>query len=267
MKPKPFSSRSISLLLAACVVFASVIACGASAESTDAPANEPTSIVDPSATSLPFTPTPEFLIPTTGGEGEPAPALLETRRLTLEYPATIKAGAESDIVRLTLEVDAQGNITPTAEIEGNVVEGEIITIPNLYETHNVTAEAKYDVAGLEVKPSGSTLQPLKQGESVTFFWGVRAQDVGRYRGTIWLYLNFENRSSGEKSQIPVSAQIVEVEAVDFFGFSTNIVRTSGVVGSLLGSVVGFPFFKDIAKYLFERLTKNRRKSRKSSRKT
>lgn len=170
---------------------------------------------------------------------------------------------------LTLEVDDLGNITPTAQFSGNVTEGEVIEIPNLYETHNVTAEAQFDIAGLEVKPSGATFQPLKQGETVIFYWSVRAQDVGKYRGTVWLHLNFENRSTGEKSRMPVSAQIVEIEAVDFFGFSINFVRTSGLVGSVLGVIVGFPFFEDIVKRLLGRWKKQatRKKTGKTGRKT
>lgn len=195
------------------------------------------------------------------------PAIPETRRLTLEYPLELKAGAESDVIRLTLEVDSLGNITPTAKVEGHVVEGEVIEIPNLYDTHNVTAEAVFDMAGLEVKPSGATFQPLKPGERLDFFWSISAQNVGTYRGTIWLYLNFESRSSGEKSRIAVSAQIVEIEAVDFFGFSGNFVKTSGVVGSVLGVIVGLPFFDDFVKYLWGKIRKARKMPRKTAKKT
>ncbi len=259
--PRRLFSATVSVFLF-CVVLLFLLACGASV-----PSSEPTAVEESPAensTSIPATPatiSPTATPSSGGGNGqEPAPALLEFRRLTLEFPARIKAGAESDIIRLTLEVDELGNITPTAEFEGNVVEGEVIEIPNLYATHNVTAEAVYDVAGLEVKPSGATFQPLKQGEKLTFLWSIRAQEVGTYRGTIWLYLNFENRSSGEISRVPVSAQIVEIEAVDFFGFSTNFVRTSGVVGSVLGSILGFPFFKEIVVFIFKRDKKEVKKS-------
>jgi hypothetical protein len=228
-------------------------------------------------TSLPsYEPTSPAVIPTTapaltvtpgGAEAaEALPAVPETRRLTLEYPLKIKAGAGSDVIRLTLEVDSLGNITPTANIDGNVVEGEVIEFPNLYDTHNVTAEAQFDIAGLEVKPAGITYQPLKPGEKLDFYWSISAQNVGTYRGTIWLYLNFESRSSGEKSRIPVSAQVVEIEAVDLFGFSVNFVRTSGVVGSVLGIIVGFPFFEDIVKSIWGRLFK-KKKQTKPARKT
>lgn len=174
----------------------------------------------------------------------------------------MKAGVESDIVRLTLEVDDLGNITPTAQFEGNVVIGEVIEIPNLYQTHNVTAEARFDIAGIIVQPPGSTFQPLKQGESVTFYWSIRPQETGLYRGTIWLHLVFVERSSGEESRMALSAQIVEIEAVDFFGFSVNFVRTSGVIGSVLGVIVGFPFLDDILKFLFRKKKKKRKQKKK-----
>jgi hypothetical protein len=185
-----------------------------------------------------------------------APAIPETRRLTLEFPSKMRAGVEADIVRLTLEVDDLGNITPTAKIEGNVVVGETIEIPDLYETHNVTAEARLDLAGMQIQPADAIYEPLKRGQSATFYWSIRPQETGTYRGTVWLHLNFADKSTGEQSRIAVSAQIVEIEAVDFFGLSVNLVRTSGVVGSIIGGVVGFPFIEDIIKFLFKRRKKS-----------
>jgi hypothetical protein len=164
----------------------------------------------------------------------------------------MRAGVEGDVIRLTLEVDDLGNITPTAQIEGNTVVGETIEVPDLYETHNVTAEARLDLAGMLVQPPGAIYEPLKRGQSATFYWSIRPQETGTYRGTVWLHLNFADKSTGEQSRIAVSAQIIEIEAVDFFGLSVNLVRTSGVVGSIVGGVVGFPFIEDIIKFLFKR---------------
>ncbi|MDP2777580.1 MAG: hypothetical protein Q8O48_08040 [Anaerolineales bacterium] len=205
----------------------------------------------PLATQLPASP----IIPST--QIAAPPAILETRHLTLEYPPKMKAGVEGDIVRLTLEVDDLGNITPTAQIGDNIVTGEVVEIPNLYETHFVTAEARFDLAGMEVQPSGSIYEPMKPGQSVTFYWSIRPQETGVYRGTVWLHLVFMERVSGEKSRMAVSAQIVEIEAVDFFGFPVNLVRTSGMVGSVLGLVIGFPFSDDIFKFVFK--SKRRKK--------
>jgi hypothetical protein len=149
-------------------------------------------------------------------------------------------------------VDDLGNITPTAQIEGNVVVGETIAIPDLYETHNVTAEARLDLAGMFVQPADAIYEPLKRGQSATFYWSIRPQEAGAYRGTVWLHLNFADKLTGEISRIAISAQIVEIEAVNFFGLSVNLIRTSGVLGSIIGGVIGFPFIEDIIKFLFRR---------------
>jgi hypothetical protein len=181
----------------------------------------------------------------------PQPALPERRYLTLEFPARIRAG-DSDVVRLTLEADDLGNITPTAEIGGNVVTGEVIEIPNLYESHNVIAEARFDIAGMEVRPAELISEPIAQGNSATFFWSIRPPEVGVYRGTLWLYLRFVDKQNGEESQKTISAQIVEIEAVNFLGLSGEFARTTGVVGSIVGTIIGFPFFEDIIKFLFKK---------------
>jgi hypothetical protein len=188
-------------------------------------------------------------------QAAPAPAIPETRRLTLEFPSRIRDG-QADVVRLTLEVDTLGNITPTAEIAGNKVVGKTIEIPDLYETHNVTAEARLDLAGMTIQPPNSIYEPLKRGQSATFYWSILPQDTGKYRGTVWLHLNFADKATGEQNRIAVSAQIIEIEAVDFFGLSVNLARTSGVIGSVVGGVVGFPFLEDIIKFLFKRRKKS-----------
>jgi hypothetical protein len=184
------------------------------------------------------------------------PAIPERRRLTLEFPPQIRAG-DADLVRLTLEVDDLGNLTPTAEIGGHVVDGEIIEIPNLYESHHVVAEARFDIAGMEVRPPELVSEALSPGNAVTFRWSVRPLNVGVYRGTIWLYLRFVDKSSGEESRKTVSAQLVEIEAVNFLGLSGEFARTTGVIGSIVGTIIGFPFFEDIIKLIFRRRKKTK----------
>jgi hypothetical protein len=176
------------------------------------------------------------------------PALPERRRLTVEFPPQMRAG-DSDLVRLTLEMDELGNITPTAEIGGNVVTGKVVELPNLYETHHVIAEARFDMAGMEISPMDISSQPLAQGQSVTFYWSIRPREAGTYRGTVWLYLRFVDKQNGEASQKAISAQLVEIEAVNLFGLSGKLARTTGVIGSVVGTVVGFPFFEDLLKWL------------------
>jgi hypothetical protein len=223
-----------------------ILACGAASGSSSPAQPAPTGEIP-------------VVLPTSGAEEAlPVPAvpeIPETRRLTLEYPPKMRAGVESNIIRLTLEVDDLGNITPTAQFEGNVLTGETIEIPNLYETHNVTAEASLNLAGMEVAPNGATFEPLKPGQSATFFWSIHPREAGTYRGTVWLHLNFKDKLTGEESRIALSAQAVEIEAVDFFGLSVNFARTSGVVGSIIGGVLGFPFLEEIARFIFKRRKK------------
>ena len=182
------------------------------------------------------------------------PAIPERRLLTLEFPPRIRAG-DSDLVRLTLEVDDLGNLTPTAQIGGNVVTGTIVEIPNVYETHQVIAETRFDMAGMEVRPPDLVSEALTPGSSVTFQWSIRPAEVGIYRGTIWLYLRFVEKQGGEESRKTVSAQIVEIEAVNLLGLSGEFARTTGIIGSVVGTIIGFPFFEDILKFLLKRRNK------------
>jgi hypothetical protein len=238
-----------------CAVSAGAPAATAPAMAPAAPAPGGTGAAEPTSAELPaVTAVSAFTQPVAAPTLQPTqiapkPAIPETRRLTLEFPSKMRAGVEGDVVRLTLEVDDLGNITPTAQIGGNTVVGQTIEIPDLYETHNVTAEARFDMAGMLVQPAEATYEPLKRGQSATFYWSIRPQEAGTYRGTVWLHLNFADKSTGEQSRIAVSAQIVEIEAVDFFGLSVNVARTSGVIGSIVGGVVGFPFLEDIVKFL------------------
>ena len=238
-----FSRQNILPLITLLIL--TISACGGAAAPEEAPAaDEPVLQPTFSAPEEPVvTEEPSIIVPTF------VPAIPERRMLTLEFPPQIRVG-DSDRVRLTLEVDDLGNIVPTAEVEGNVVTGEVILIPNLYETHHVIAEARFDIAGVQVSPSEVFSQTLSQGQSVTFYWSVRPQEVGVYRGTIWFYLRFVDNVSGEESQKTVSAQLVEIEAVGLLGIPTGLVRAFGGIGSVVGAIVGFPFFEDIVRFIF-----------------
>jgi len=201
-------------------------------------------------------PTQDTGLPDTGGGEEPQPAIPESRRLTLEFPPVMRTG-DSARIRMQLEVDDLGNVTPTAIVEGNVVTGEVIEIPNIYETHLVVAEARLDMAGMEVQPPGTISEPLNPGKSVTFYWSVRPEESGKYEGTAWLHLRFipHTKLNGEQeSRIVVSVQFLEVEAKSFLGFlNGGMARGVGAFGSLVGGVLGFPFVDDVMKWLWGRI--------------
>ena len=176
----------------------------------------------------------------------------ESRRVTLEFPPKIRTG-DSDVIRLTLEVDTLGNLTPTAEVQGNVVTGQTVQIPNLYDTHNVIAEARLDLAGGEVRPPEVISEPLLPGESATFYWNGGPAASGKDRGHAWFFLRFVDKVGGAESRKAISAQPVQIEATNLFGLSGNFARGAGGVGSIVGAVLGFPFVDDVLKFLWSRL--------------
>jgi hypothetical protein len=262
-----FKRRNILLLLAGAAIFVTTSVCGlGGAASSPPPAptadlNQPSGsggtseATEPSAiTSLPpaIKPTGTAEQPSEPIQASPPPAIPEARRLTLEYPPRIRAG-DSDVIRLTLEVDTLGNVTPTAESQGNVIVGGTVQIPNLYETHNVIADARLDLAGADVRPAEAISETLLPGQSVTFYWSVRPANAGTYRGTAWLFLRFIDKMTKEESRKALSAQTVQITAAKFFGISGNFARIAGGLGSVVGAVLGFPFVDDLLKWLWSRL--------------
>jgi len=239
MSRKAFSP----LIFFSSILILTILACGGSA----APSS--------SATQSPALAAPTPGVPTSIASAQPA--IPEKRFIVLEFPPKIRAG-DSDVVRLTLKVDQSGNITPTAVVAGNVVTGNTIEIPNLYETHHVIAEARMDMAGMQISPADLSSQTLLPGQSIMFFWSVRPADVGTYRGTVWLFLRFVDKVSGEESRIAVSAQTVDIEAVSLFGVPANVARSAGMIGSAVGAVIGFPFFEEIVKFIFKRRPKRKK---------
>lgn len=244
------------------VLFGVSLACG---ESVGAPAPNPTAfpVVEatqpvPTSTSFPIIvqPTARAEQPSEPLVIAPPPAILESRRLTLEYPPQIRVG-DSDVIRLTLEINTLGNVRPTAEVQGNTVTGQVVQIPNLYDTHNVIAEARLDMAGLQIRPSELISEPLTPGQSATFYWSIRPTEAGTFRGTAWFYLRFVDKVSGAESRKTVSAQPVQIEATSFFGLNGNLARAAGGVGSIFGAILGFPFADDVLKWVYQHLQRKK----------
>ena len=263
-----FPRGRLPVLLMGSLLLAASLACGLStapAGSAPRPTASAPNQLAPIESTLPLpTPSPAAQ-PTsvagqpTGGTGTlpvaPQPAIPESRRLTLEYPPHIRVG-DSDVMRLTLEVDTLGNVTPTAVVQGNIVNGKIIQIPNVYDTHDVFAEARLDIAGLNVQPPDVQSESLTQGQSATFYWSIQPASAGTFRGTVWFDLRFVDKASGKESQQTISAQPVQIDANNFLGFSGGLARVAGGVGSIVGVVLGFPFANDILKWLYGRFKKS-----------
>lgn len=188
-----------------------------------------------------------------------APAVPEQRLLSLDYPAFVRMG-DAERVYLTLQVDSHGNLTPTARVGGNIVQGEAIEIPNIYETHHLWAEARLDLAGMVVQPAELVSETMFPGQTISFFWSIQPQTAGKYKGTVWLYLRFIPKEGGAESRRALSAQLIEIEAVTFYGLKADTARWLGLAGTTLSAVVGFPFLKDIVQWLLSRQKKRQKQA-------
>lgn len=210
----------------------------------------------PDTTVSERTPTTSNLQPPDTPVPTSMPAIQEPRLLTLEWPARLRVG-DSDTIRLTLEVDETGTITPTAVIAGHETRGEPVNIPNLYDTHNVMVEARLDIAGLNYTPTSEVIEPMQPGQSVIFFWSIQPQQVGKYRGTVWLHLHYlPKQPDGQESRLALSAQLIEIEAVDFLGLGGNAARVTGWIGAGLGSIISLDKLFEFAIGLIKRFRHN-----------
>jgi hypothetical protein len=201
--------------------------------------NEPTSApISALPTYAASAPEETIIVPTPVPEKPTAvPEIQEKRRLTLEWPATIRSG-DGDVVRLTLEVDASGDLVPTAETAGHETTAKIVQIPDLFKTHHVLAEARLDLAGVQVVPDNLVSQTLLPGQRVDFSWSVKPESVGTFRGNVWFYLRFIPIDGGPESERTISAQPIEIRSVDLFGLTGAPARVVGALGALVGSVLG-----------------------------
>jgi hypothetical protein len=200
----------------------------------------------PSAVDPTRLPTQVMSIPT-----QTSPLALQERRLAvLEWPSSIHVG-DSDVLTLTLQIDQSGNLTPTAQISGHKVTGETIYIPDLYDTYNLVAAARLDLAGVEVTPQGMVSQPMRPGQKIFFSWSISPDQLGRYRGTLWLYLNLVPKNGGEPDQLTLLAPQIEIESVSVLGLPGPVARWGGVAGSSLSLVFGFPFIESLLKKMWK----------------
>lgn len=257
--------RPAALATAALALAGVLLACGLGAGSQApeevSPPAEPASEAQPAETrppamtglpdAAPLTPATSEALPGLPTPGS-SPAINERRRLTLEYPVTMRLG-DATRVRLRLEMDDLGNLTPTALVQGNLVTGEVVEIPDLYATHNVVAEARLDMAGMQAQPSQTISEPLSPGKAVTFYWSVRPSDPGLFQGSVWLHLRFTPKAGGQAERIPVSVQFIDMRVDSLFGVLTGSgARGLGALGSALGTILGFPFLEDALKWIWVR---------------
>lgn len=160
-------------------------------------------------------------------EGASAPGLRAARRVNLQTPARLRLG-EAGEIRLIFNVDGP----------------EDTTIPNLYVTHSILAEATLELTGMAVSPNFTIGQSLLEGKDIAFTWKVNPEFAGANEGTVWFRLYFVPLDDSSPSEHLISAQRFTISTVSVLGQRLLPTRISGLVG--VGAGLLFLVFKALS---------------------
>lgn len=165
----------------------------------------------------------------------PKRTINEMRVLTVDYPQNISVGA-SDIVELVFDLEKKGDSLSDRVINGPETQ-------SIFETHHVMAEARLDMAGVDVRPGETISQTLLPGQRVIFYWSILPLTSGRFGGNVWFYLRFIPKDGSEESRIAISVQQIEIKASSYLGLQVITIRWISIAGIFLGTFLAMPTLK------------------------
>jgi len=161
-----------------------------------------------------------------GGEGgvtQPAPQ--EGRRLLVIAPATLRLGDDA-VIEAILEPLPQ---EPAGEV------------PDLYQTHNLVAEAHLEATGLLVAPGAAVYSTLRDGLPTAFTWKIRPAAAGEQTLTFWLHAQYVPEPDPLEKVFPerklLAAPEFRVKVSSFLGLAGTAARVLGGVCTVLGAVL------------------------------
>jgi hypothetical protein len=151
------------------------------------------------------------------------PAIGASRLLVLEWPPVMRLG---DLEQVRLQFGLAGPAAaslPAAAPPGGL--------------YSVLAEARLELPGLPHSPPGEISQALTLGRPLSFTWNLLPQETGEAAGTLWLHLRFTSASGEPELRQVLTAQRIQVRAIDFLGLSGPWARALGSAGLVLGAVL------------------------------
>ena len=171
------------------------------------------------------------------------PAIPGQRHIMLEWPARIRA-QDNDWVVLSLLMGSGGQVTASLETPGSTREPTTVAIPNLYDTHNVVAVARLDLAGLGAwrEPLRETMRP---GRPVTFRWSIQGGAAGVHRGVIWLSLEFVPLTGGRVEPLILLSRPITINTVTILGLPGWVGRVFGGAGLVLSVLFCFLWVRPV----------------------
>ncbi len=158
-------------------------------------------------------------------DAEVQSAILENRRVRLEWPASLRIG-EDGIILLNFEVvngDSPSSNPPTSLVD-------------VYTNYSVMAEANFEIAGMRFEPAEVTRVSMPPGQAVVVKWKIIADDEGSYHGVVWLSLRFLPLDGSTPIQVPVYVKDIQMKGTSFFGMDATLARLVGGVGMLASLV-------------------------------
>jgi hypothetical protein len=158
----------------------------------------------------------------------------EQRRLHITWPQKIRLG-DTGKVTLALEMEP--------------VEGAAET-PGLFDAYQVVAEARLDKAAMQLIPASTISEPMAAGRELNLYWQARPAAPGKYKGTLWLYLNLVPKAGGEVERRPLVARPIEMQVTPVLGLPAFVVRWACIAGVGLAVLLGMPLWIKILKRLW-----------------
>jgi hypothetical protein len=247
--------RALPLIFACSILLG---ACATPTSEAPKPTQAPKPTAAPAATQVPQPTQPPAATPTKEPQGGGGVTVRppESRVVELQYPSRIYLGDTPSIV-LTLVVSPDGTyLTPTAKASGGQVVSDPIRIENLYETHNLIAIATLESAGFKIDHAGAWEQPMTQGQDVKWIWTVNPESEGVKTFKILLHLRYVPKQSGETINKPLWVRDFDLEVSKYLFLPLAIARGFGLIGFVgggIGTVLGFPFAKEAATWLWEKI--------------
>ncbi len=151
---------------------------------------------------------------------------IPARQVVLEWPESMRIG-EDETLTLVFE-PAQMDDNPSSQGTGYA---------NIYTRYNLMAEARYDVAGVNLVPANPTRESMPSGQPVKFSWEVKADQVGSYDGTMWLTLRYLPLDGSHVVQVPVYVREISIHSASLFGLSESMAYLLGGVGTLTAAIL------------------------------
>ncbi len=171
------------------------------------------------------------------------PSILESQQLSLQWPSSMRIG---DVEKITLVFKPELNDSASPDA--------VAEFSNVYDSYNLMAEGRFEVAGTRVDPANPTRESMPSGQALKFKWQVIIDKAGSYPGNVWLSLRFLPVDGSQASQQPIFVQEVDIRATSLFGISGPLARLLGGVGIFFSVLVSFDIMIDFVRNLRRKIT-------------